>query len=519
MTHPHEYHWVLGNFDHIEFPNGGDPVPAAPTQMSAVEGVAVISDASGSLLMYTDGVSIWDGSLTNSSQVATFIGGNTSTTQSAIIVPPAGGGTNYHVFAVRSDDSSSPDNVVHSTYQPGSGTVTQIITPHPISDIVSTSFDNTERIAATSHADCEKFWLLFQDGQSSNLHALLIDSDEAPTTVVTSTSSLQQSAGREAGYMKVSPDGTIMAYCDFDTKHVVILAFDNATGLFTDMHEVTDTGKCYGLEFSPDSQTIYIASIDNPRDVRAHTITNGTEAFSTLPVISSGVAVWAMQLAPNGKIYGKKAPPNANLLEIGQPNTPLTPAVVPNATYADGSVITLSTLSFWKAGLPTFTRISDACSEPRQNQPSYLFPWFSATVLNHHSDQAVEPLTPYISSFNRPGPDLTAHQSMSPLNADARLVDISVFKDKSLFAGYTDTIDFSLVVLDFAGNILRTISTANIDFQAAPDAVWLPVTLSTNGADTTILAGEVVAGQILVGSPPSQFGHFPYQMTGRGRFV
>lgn len=365
MTRPNEYHWVLGHYDHIEFPNGGDPVPAPSTQLSTLEGLAAISDQTGALLMYTDGQSIWDGSLTPTSRITTpSLGGDPSSTQSAIIVPPAGiGGTDYHVFAVGTDDRAPADKVYHSTFRPASGTIAPILAPTPISDMISTSYDNTERLAATSHADCEKYWVILQDGQSANLHALLVDANAAPTTVVTSTSGLQQSGAWEGGYMKFSHDGKMLAYADFRSDHVVLLAFDTATGLFTDMHLIQDVPYCYGIEFSPDNQTLYVSSYRRD-DVRAHSIASGPVSYPTLPLISAGVRIGALQLAPNGKIYGK-ASRASNLLEIGQPDTPLTPAVVPNATYADGTVITLTPNPAsrpWRHGLPTFTRLSDACA-------------------------------------------------------------------------------------------------------------------------------------------------------------
>ena len=104
MTHPHEYDWVLGHYDQITFPNGGDPVPAPNCQMTSVFGASAISDAQGNLVMYSDGNHVWDGSLSANSRIATGIGGDTESKQSCIIVPPAGpNGTDYHVFAHRCD--------------------------------------------------------------------------------------------------------------------------------------------------------------------------------------------------------------------------------------------------------------------------------------------------------------------------------------------------------------------------------------------------------------------------------
>ncbi len=530
MTHPHEYHWVFSSKAHIEFPNGGDPVPAAPSHIDTLEGLSTISDSSGALLMYTDGHLIWDGSLTTAQFIASALGGNYSSTHSAIIVPPAGiGGVDYHVFAVGSDNDLVADKVFHSTYRPGSGTIAQIIQPHPVSDIISTTYDNTERLAAISHAECDKYWVILQDGNSANLHALLVESDSTPTTVVTSTSSLQQFGAWEAGYMKFSPDGTKLAYADTDSHIVVLLAFDNATGLFTDLHQITDAVRCYGIEFSPDSQSVYISS-DQTNDVRAHTVANGTQSFGALTVVSSGGFFYALQLAPNGKIYGKPDV-GTNMLEIGQPNTPLTPAVVQNATYADGSVMNIRTA--WNLGLPTFTRITDACSASEQlgddndcdvgSAVNCVFPWTTGSILepmnsDYPNFSAPEVLTQQFSLANWAGTDGIAYNGLTPWHRTARLLELSFLK-LPLPVGYIGGASLDLVVLDYAGTVLRTISTTTLNLLSLTDYSWTPISLSTVAGDLDILAGEVVAGQLTMDIANTSLVKVTYQLSGTGQFI
>lgn len=527
MAHTSEYHWCLQNYEHIEFPNGGDPVPAASTQkLSPFESLASISDSSGTLLMYTDGISLWDGSLTNSSLVASNIGGNGHVSRSVIIVPPAGSnGTDYHVFTVRHDTAtlsgSSPvlGKVIHSTYRPNSGTLTQIISPNTISsDVISNTYDNTERLAATSHAECDKYWMIYQDGQAAKLHAVLVDSNAAPTTVVSSTSNLQQSdLWGEHGYMKFSPDGKMLAYTDLFSSHVVLLAFDNATGAFTDLHMISNAPFCYGVEFSPDSKTLYVAALGT-QDVRAHTIANGNATYSALPVVVSGGYYISLQLAPNDKIYGKPIS-GTNLVEIGQPNTPLTPAVVPNALYADGSVITLLPSYV----LPTFTRFSDACAEPKSCCDGCVFPWTSGSILDPgNSDYPnftnPEILTQKFSLGNWVGTDGVAYNGLTPWHRTARLMELSVLK-LPLPTGYIGSANLDIVVLDYAGNVLRTISTATINMISVLDYSWMPISLSTITGDLDVLAGEVVAGQLTMDTSNAPSTILTYQLSGSGRFL
>src|SRR3954454_9188932 len=71
-----------------------------------------------------------------------------------------------------------------------------------------------------------------------------------------------------------------------------------------------------------------------------------------------------------------------------------------------------------------------------------------------------------------PDSDLKFHLGMTPLHRAAHLNEISIIRFLELFMdsgpAYTSTITFNLVVLDFNGTQIRTISTAPINFLAIP---------------------------------------------------
>ena len=56
----HDWHWTFGTHCHISFPGAGDPVVGKDHAFKTDEGCATISDSSGSLLFYTDGVGLYD---------------------------------------------------------------------------------------------------------------------------------------------------------------------------------------------------------------------------------------------------------------------------------------------------------------------------------------------------------------------------------------------------------------------------------------------------------------------------
>jgi hypothetical protein len=144
--------------------------------------------------------------------------------------------------------------------------------------------------------------------------------------------------------------------------------------------------------------------------------------------------------------------------------------------------------------------------------------WSSGSVLNHHySPGTVEPVKVSFATYNKPGVDLISHQSLAPLPYNARLHDLFFMKDPDL-GGFTGTINFDLVVLDVAGNLLRTISAATIDYGSASGWTWVSIPLTSTTTDLVIASGEIIAGQLTFGSMPSS-GIFSFQMTGRGKFI
>src|SRR6476659_883346 len=51
--------WLFGNGGGLDF-NSGSPLPFPGGQTATSEGSASVSDASGNLLFYTDGITVWD---------------------------------------------------------------------------------------------------------------------------------------------------------------------------------------------------------------------------------------------------------------------------------------------------------------------------------------------------------------------------------------------------------------------------------------------------------------------------
>lgn len=379
MPTGHDYHWTFGNGPHISFPGGGAPVVGAPHGFTSNEGCATLSDSSGNLLCYTDGRILYDAANNPINPPPNpSLGGTSSSANAAIIVPPAGGGSLYHVFATSDWEGVGQPNVGPVTYTPvavGAG-VTIVAPPAKLAFGPQRS---SEKLAAVPHVDCNKYWVvsLHVDTITSTpgtgtFFAMLIDSDAGPTAANTVSQPYPYANSAHGGYcMKFSPDGNLLALTSMVSLE--IFNFNRATGAIGAHSQITGfslADRVYGLEFSPDSQYIYFTGCDGGY-INRHQINLGSTTLSaTVQVgqwLTPGIGnlrVGALQLAPNGSIYGVKVS-QSTLFEIADPNNPSAVQFNATATQAGGGPLNLNGAGV--LGLPTFTRIADDCADNCRN--------------------------------------------------------------------------------------------------------------------------------------------------------
>lgn len=149
--------WCFGYGAGLDF-NSGNPVSyAVATSISTSEGCSSISDASGNLLFYTDGISCWDKNH-NAMPGASNLGGNSSSSQSAIIVKQPGSATLYYVFTVDAQaglyggSGGLNYSIVDMSLNGGLGDVTvqnvMMLTP------------TTEKVTVTAAANGTDYWVV-----------------------------------------------------------------------------------------------------------------------------------------------------------------------------------------------------------------------------------------------------------------------------------------------------------------------------------------------------------------------
>ncbi|MEO8085672.1 MAG: T9SS type A sorting domain-containing protein [Bacteroidota bacterium] len=286
--------WCFGNLAGLDF-NSGAPV-ATSSQVNTTEGSSSIADASGNLLFYSDGVTVW-----NRNHVAmtngTGLNGGASSTQSALIVGQPQTPGIYYIFTTAEAQGALGFcySIVDMNLQGGFGDVTtrnvQLFTPC------------AEKVCATKHNNGIDIWVLGHELGTNNFVAYLLTSAGLSAPVISSCGTIYSFlSGVEIGYMKFSPDGHQLAHAMRYLFMFELDSFSTATGVVTAPVSFASTNgiQAYGVEFSPDGNILYTAD-DIQTSQYDITIHDSVSIITSKTYISNDI--WALQLGPDSKIY------------------------------------------------------------------------------------------------------------------------------------------------------------------------------------------------------------------------
>lgn len=308
---PADY-WYFGLNAGVHFGTSG-PVAVTNGQTVNIEGCATISDQSGNLLFYTDGVRVWSSNHTVMPN-GTGLMGNSSSSNSAIIVPDPGNTNQYYLFTVP-DYNVAPWGLRYS--------IVDLTLNSGLGDVVSSSKNTlvtdstTERLIAVQHSNGQDYWILCTKSQSNIVHAFLLNASGVSSTPVNSISPWAFNWVGQ-GCMKASPNGRTVAigkhsaYVQPPTRGVILFKFNTTTGALTNPLTISSqpiTGDTlygfYGVEFSPNSNLLY-TSHNNIYQFSLSTWTQSAISNSVDTFATNYTFAWpgfALQLGPDDKIY------------------------------------------------------------------------------------------------------------------------------------------------------------------------------------------------------------------------
>ena len=301
--------WYFGNNAGLDFSNG-DPTPLNNGQLSTVEGCSSFSDSNGDLLFYSDGITVYNKNHVVM-QNGNNLGGNPSSSQSGLIVPSPGDPNIFYLFTVGTNavgQTGYPQNAgfkyytIDMTTNGGLGSVNNGFVD--LSGGLSNSW--TEKVTAVQGDGCNSIWVISLVGNT--FYSFLVDATGVSSTPIISTVANSTSDAR--GYLKISPDATKIVSANM-TQGTYLYDFDNVTGIISNGNILNLNGEFgYGIEFSLDSNVLYIATgdyLDNSTE-NLYQFNLNLPTFNAVNLSRTLINSYintrgALQLAPNGKIY------------------------------------------------------------------------------------------------------------------------------------------------------------------------------------------------------------------------
>ncbi|WP_345191646.1 PKD domain-containing protein, partial [Algibacter agarivorans] len=303
--------WYFGNNAGINF-NAGSVNSLSDGGLKTNEGCATISNSKGELLFYTDGITVWDKNH-NIMPNGQGLLGDPSSTQSAIIVPKPNSETIYYIFTVINGGrvEGLRYSEVDLTLNNGNGDVSSnknvlLMTPC------------TEKISAVKHANGSDYWVATHNWNSSDFTVFKITENGVEMSPVISPG-VSFHGGHPysgIGYMKFSPNGKKIALARWSTDSLVeVFDFDSNTGVISNPIVIDSVfgadfeNGAYGIEFSPNSELLYVSEIDL-RSYLSKLHQFNLSIYTKTDIINSKVLLYqgrnlisALQLALDGKIY------------------------------------------------------------------------------------------------------------------------------------------------------------------------------------------------------------------------
>ena len=309
--------WRFGNAGAIDF-NTLPPSFVAGCPISTIEGSASVADRkTGTLLFYTNGVTVWNANNQVMPNGTGLLGGTAllSSTTAAVIVPKPGSCNLYYIVTV--DEIGSNNGVRYS--------VVDMTLNGGLGDIVPSQKNiflyqtNKEKLEVVPASDGLSFWLI---ACSNNNEFASFKIDNAGIQATPVISAVFQNTPSPSGYMKINRQFNKIA--SGANGQIVVFDFDNASGIVSNPiawnFNLSPGGFIYGIEFSPDGKVLYICDL---LAILQYDLTQTTPLAiqNSLYLVATGANIddnGCLQLGIDEKIYVKSY--YGNLNAINSPN-------------------------------------------------------------------------------------------------------------------------------------------------------------------------------------------------------
>ncbi|MEP0212920.1 MAG: T9SS type B sorting domain-containing protein [Cellulophaga sp.] len=306
--------WYFGEGAGLRFNNDGSVTAVTDGKLNTTEGCATISDDTGNLLFYTDGIRVYtkDHVLM---QNGTGLYGDPSSSQSALIVPNQKDTNIFYIFTVdTSVFEADPDyglnySTVDMSLDGGKGAVTSKnvrlldYCSEKITAVLKDCFDKSVWVITYATNDGS-------EGVFDTFHAFEVNDTGVVTTSV--KSKVNSFITDKRGYLKLSADGTKMASANV-SQGLYLYDFNADTGVLSNEQRININAPNkdpYGLEFSPNNKLLYVHTynaqqglVTETSNLLQYNLTAANISSSEVILDNRNIYRGALQLAENGKIY------------------------------------------------------------------------------------------------------------------------------------------------------------------------------------------------------------------------
>lgn len=290
--------WFFGTGAALDFSSGSPVVISSP--MNTSEGTAAVSDATGKLRFFTNGVDVYDSTKTIMPN-GTGLMGDVSTTQSALIVPNPAASSQYYIFTAGADGAGDfRYSIVNMTLNGGLGDVVLASKNTLLTDSI------TEKIAAVSDG-ANGIWIVTHKWGTNQFYSYHLTSAGLAAPVITSVGTVHNTSAIQNTYgqLKFNNCGTRLACAVGYQDFVELFDFNLITGVVSNPMNINMSDNVYGVEFSASGTYLYVTSYLSTAKLSQFNIT-----LATLPLIMASKVplsatddLYGLQLGPDGKIY------------------------------------------------------------------------------------------------------------------------------------------------------------------------------------------------------------------------
>ncbi len=310
--------WCFGNRAYLDFKADYPKPTAISSTLNADGGISSISDASGNLLLYTDGQTLWNGT---HGVISASLWGSNQATQSSLILKQPETNNRYFIFTVDKAGTVGRKGLTYSVVDLslGTGPESLVQTNTPFPGVPGALF--TEKITAIKHGDGKSYWIITHEFGNWAFDEFLLTANglvfhnqilAGKSHPVDPLDPLNHGA---TGYLKASPKGDLLVAAIEGIHQFELFSFDHNSGLISFL-ALLPAGEgsdilaakqdAYGVEFSSTGRYLYGSSRTGGliyqwdlASKNQNTILGSTRIVRDYAPIACG----ALQLAPNGKIY------------------------------------------------------------------------------------------------------------------------------------------------------------------------------------------------------------------------